>query len=193
MKNHQIEAAWTYHNGTKHSYESIRTNPHYLDWENQPLPFKIYPKLEPIPLLQQLASSGMAALSAISSIAAEPGTGANLNRQSLSEMLFLSAGITRRRKYPGGEMLFRAAACTGALYHIDLYAVCGDLSDLDAGVYQFSPQDFSLRRLRAGDYRSVLVDASAVEPAIVNAPCVIVSASTFWRNAWKYQSALLLG
>lgn len=188
MKNHQIEAAWAYHNGTKHSYESIRTNPHYLDWENQPLPFKIYPKLEPMPLLQQLSSSGMAALSALSSVAAEPGTGVHLNRQSLSEILFLSAGITRRRKYPGGEMLFRAAACTGALYHIDLYIVCGDLADLEAGVYQFSPQDFSLRRLRAGDYRSVLVNASGEEPAIVNAPWVIVSASTFWRNAWKYQS-----
>ncbi len=60
-------------------------------------------------------------------------------------------------------MLFRAAACTGALYHIDLYIVCGDLEGLEAGVYQFSPQDFSLRRLRAGDYRSVLVAASGEE------------------------------
>ena len=32
MKNHDTDAAWTYHNGTKHSYESIRRNPHYLDW-----------------------------------------------------------------------------------------------------------------------------------------------------------------
>jgi len=106
----------------------------------------------------------------------------------LAEILFLSAGITRRRSYPGGEMLFRAAACTGALYHIDIYVVCGDLADLEAGVYQFSPQDFSLRRLRAGDYRSFLVGASGEEPSITNAPCVIVSASTFWRNAWKYQA-----
>ncbi|MGH7871659.1 MAG: SagB/ThcOx family dehydrogenase, partial [Candidatus Binatia bacterium] len=96
--------------------------------------------------------------------------------------------ITRRRAHGGGEVLFRAAACTGALYHIDLYVVCGDLEELKAGVYQFSPQDFSLRRLRAGDYRSILHDASGGEPSIVNAPCVIVSASTFWRNAWKYQS-----
>ena len=108
--------------------------------------------------------------------------------KTLAEILFLSAGITRRRSYPGGEILFRAAACTGALYHIDLYVVCGNMEDLEAGVYQFSPQDFSLRRLRAGDYRSVLADASGAEPSVANAPCVIVSASTFWRNAWKYQS-----
>ena len=85
-------------------------------------------------------------------------------------------------------MLFRAAACTGALYHVDLYLVCGDVDGLDEGVYQFSPQDFSLRQLRQGDYRSVLVNASGEEPAIMNASCVIVSGSTFWRNAWKYQA-----
>src|SRR6266550_2211653 len=164
MKNREIDAAWSYHNGTKHSYESVRTSRHYLDWDNQPIPFKIYSELEPISLPEHLSSSGMPAI------------------------LFLSAGVTRRRSYPGGEMLFRAAACTGALYHIDLYLVCGELEDLEAGVYHFSPQDFSLRKLRAGDYRSFLVVASGEETSIANAPCVIVSASTFWRNAWKYEA-----
>jgi SagB-type dehydrogenase family enzyme len=188
MKNREIEAAWNYHNGTKHSYQSIRANQHYLDWENQPVPFKIYPKLEPIALPEHLSSSDVPALRAISSPGAEPDHQTAPARQTLAEILFLAGGITRRRSFPGGEMLFRAAACTGALYHIDLYLVCGELEDLEAGVYQFSPQDFSLRRLRAGDYRSFLVAASGEEPAIMNASCVIVSASTFWRNAWKYQS-----
>src|SRR5215510_10314874 len=66
MKNRDVQAAWTYHNSTKHSYQSIRTNRHYLDWENQPIPFKIYSELEPIALPKQLSSSGMAALEAIS-------------------------------------------------------------------------------------------------------------------------------
>jgi SagB-type dehydrogenase family enzyme len=188
MKNRQVEAAWVYHDTTKHSYQSIRTNPHYLDWENQPMPFKIYSKLPPIPLPQNLASAGMPALSAISTLPIPASSEARLSMQVLAEILYLSAGITRRRSYPGGAMLFRAAACTGALYHIDLYLVCGDLEGLDAGVYQFSPQDFALRRLRAGDYRSVLVSATGKEPAIASAPCAIVSASTFWRNAWKYQA-----
>lgn len=188
MKNRETEAAWEYHNGTKHSAQSIRASAHYLDWENQPTPFKIYPKLEPIPLNEHLSSSETTALLAISTSGAGLAQHSAMSSQSLAEILFLSAGITRRRKYPGGEILFRAAACTGALYHIDLYVVCGDLEDIEAGVYQFSPQDFALRRLRAGDFRSVLVNASGEEPAIVNASCVIVSASTFWRNAWKYQS-----
>jgi SagB-type dehydrogenase family enzyme len=188
MKNHEINAAWDYHNGTKHSYESVRASRHYLDWENQPMPFKVYTDLERISLPEHLSSSGIPALEAI----AEGGGGlaapASLTLQMLAEILFLSAGITRRRSHFGGEMLFRAAACTGALYHIDLYLVCSDLEGLEAGVYQFSPQDFSLRRLRSGDYRSVVVGVSGGEPRIAGAPCMIVSASTFWRNAWKYQT-----
>jgi SagB-type dehydrogenase family enzyme len=188
MKNQEIEAAWNYHNGTKHSYESVRASRHYLDWENQPMPFKVYTDLEKIPLPEHLSSAGMPALEAIAAIGTVLQPEGPVTIQTVAEILFLSAGITRRRSHFGGEILFRAAACTGALYHIDLYLVCGDIESLEAGVYQFSPQEFSLRRLRAGDFRSVLVGASADEPRLANAPCMIVSGSTFWRNAWKYQA-----
>ena len=105
----------------------------------------------------------------------------------MGELLFLCAGVTRRRRYFGGEMLFRAAACTGALYHIDVYVVAGPLADLEAGVYQFAPERFALTPLRTGDHRGALVEASGGEPAVAHAPAVLVFASTFWRNSWKYR------
>jgi SagB-type dehydrogenase family enzyme len=108
--------------------------------------------------------------------------------RDLASILYFSAGITKRKSYPGGEISFRAASCTGALYEVDLYVVCGELRDLPAGVYHFSPQDFALRRLRQGDHRSTLVRATAEHPAIVHAPVVIVSTGTYWRNAWKYRA-----
>ena len=188
MKNRETAAAWTYHDGTKHSPQSIRANAHYLDWEIQPLPFKIIRNLEPAVLNQNLSSSGMPALAAISHVAAAAGDSANVTRQTLAELLFLSAGITKRRAYPGGEMLFRAAACTGALYHIDLYLVCGNLAEIEAGVYHFSPNDFALLRLRHGDYRGVIIRSTGAEPSLSSAPAIVICASTFWRNAWKYQS-----
>src|SRR4030095_894931 len=181
MKNHEIDAAWAYHNGTKHSYQSVRSSRHYLDWENQPISFKIYPALEPSALPEHLPSSQTPALLAVSRAEATPDHQAAATLQTLAEILFLSAGITRRRKYPGGEILFRAAACTGALYEIDLYVVCGDLEDLAAGVYHFGPGDLALRRLRSGDWRGAL---SGMPPA----PLYIVSTGTYWRNAWKYQA-----
>src|SRR5437879_4450387 len=185
--NREIEVAWKYHDATKHSYTSIRTNPHSLDWANQPLPFKIYPTLEPTRLPGEMRQTGVAALSAIAeSVPAK--TQAAPDVEAVAQLLYLSAGITRQRKYSGGEIYFRAAACTGALYEVELYVVCGDLARLPAGVYHFAPAEFGLRRLRAGDYRSVLVDATGGEPAIVHAPLTIVCTCTYWRNAWKYQA-----
>ena len=185
--NRNSEAAWAYHEATKHSYLSIRANPHFLDWANQPLPFKIYPTLERLRLPGEVRPSGIAALSAIAkSVPAE--TVAVPDLGVVAQLLYLSAGITRQRKYPGGEIYFRAAACTGALYEVELYLVCGDLANLEAGLYHFAPAEFGLRRLRVGDYRAVLVEATAAEPAIAHAPVVIACTCIYWRNAWKYQA-----
>src|SRR5271157_1990669 len=185
------EAAWNYHEATKHSYTSVRTNPHSLDFDNQPLPFKIYPALEPSRLPTEVRQTGVAVLSAIAgSVPAQTLVSTNTapDLEAVAQLLYLSAGITRQRKYSGGEIYFRAAACTGALYEVELYLVCGDLANLQAGVYHFAPAEFGLRRLRAGDYRSVLVEATGGEPAIAHAPLTVVCTCTYWRNAWKYQA-----
>ena len=188
--NHNTEFAWKYHNATKHSHASVRANAHFLDFANQPLPFKAYTAPEPLPLPREVRQSGVAALSAIAeSIRAETGAANTApDLAALAELLFLSAGITRQRKHSGGEIYFRAAACTGALYEVELYVVCGNLADLEAGVYHFSPAEFALRKLRAGDYRAVLRDATGGEGAIAHAPVTIVCTCTYWRNAWKYQA-----
>src|SRR5438034_8032795 len=185
--NRNSEAAWAYHEATKHSYLSIRTNPHLLDWANQPLPFKIYPTLERLRLPGEVRPTGIAALSAIAeSVPAD--TVAVPDLRGVAQLLYLSAGITRHRKYPGGEIYFRAAACTGALYEVELYLVCGDLANLEAGLYHFAPAEFCLRRLRVGDCRAVLAEATAADPAIAHAPEIIACTCIYWRNAWKYQA-----
>jgi len=185
--NRNLEAAWAYHDATKHSYASIRTNPHFLDWSNQPLPFKIYPTLEPMVLPREVRQTGVAALSAIAESVPEK-TKASPDLEAVAQLLYLSAGITRKRSYPGREFYFRAAACTGALYEIELYVVCGNLANLEAGVYHFAPGEFGLRELRAGDHRGVLVEATSGESAVAHAPLNIVCTCTYWRNAWKYQA-----
>ena len=187
MDNWDIAATWAYHNGTKHTYESVRRNAQYLDWTNQPLSFKIYTDIEAIPLSQELTYSSGPGLASLSATAREVSGECVPEFNSLSSLLYHSAGITRRRDYGGGEIYFRAAACTGALYHIDLYLVAGDLPGLPAGVYHYGPHDNALRRLRQGDYRSVLVQATAQQAHASLAPAFIVFTCTFWRNAWKYQ------
>ncbi len=188
MSNRDIQAAWKYHDGTKHSHWSIRNNPHFLDWANRPQPFKIYPKIEPLPLPRDVPQTGVAALSAISAPAAASPADSVPDLQDLARILYFSAGITKQRATPGGEIYFRAAACTGALYEIELYVVTGALAGLDAGVYHFNPADVSLRLLRGGDFRGNLAQATALEPAVAHAAATIICTGTYWRNAWKYQA-----
>ena len=188
MNNREIQAAWKYHDGTKHSPWSIRNHPHFLDWANRPLSFKIYPQIEPLRLPRDVPQTGVAALSAISTPA--PSSRADLvpSVRDLTRLLYFSAGITKQRSYPGGEIYFRAAACTGALYEVELYVVSSDLPGLNAGVYHFNPADVSLRLLRKGDFRGNLAQATASEPTVARAPATIICTGTYWRNAWKYQA-----
>jgi SagB-type dehydrogenase family enzyme len=188
MNNRDIQAARKYHDGTKHSYWSIRNNPHSLDWANRPQPFKIYPKPEPFLLPRDVPQTGVSALSAISMTLSSSRADSVPDLQDLARIFYFSAGITKHRGSPGGEIYFRAAACTGALYEIELYIVTGDLAGVDAGVYHFNPADVSLRLLRKGDFRGNLALATALEPAVVGAPVTIICTGTYWRNAWKYQA-----
>src|SRR5580704_17190558 len=188
MNNCDVRATWKYHDDTKHSPWSVRNNPHFLDFSNRPLPFKLYPATEPRPLPRDLAQTGVTALSAIAEPVRSSRTEAVPDLHDVARILYFSAGITKQRAYPGGEIYFRAAACTGALYEIELYLVTSDLPGLDGGVYHFNPADVSLRLLRGGDFRGNLAQASAMEPAVAHAPATIICTGTYWRNAWKYQA-----
>jgi SagB-type dehydrogenase family enzyme len=187
MDNRAIEHALKYHSRTKHSVESVRRGAHFLDWANQPLLFKIYPSLEPRVLPRETPQSGVAALSAIATPGVERKEAAP-SLEQLAHLLYFSAGVTKTKRYRSGEeFLFRAASCTGALYEIELYAVCGPLPGLPAGVYHFNPGDMALRLLRDGDYRELVAAAAGNEASVLHAPVILISTGTYWRNAWKYR------
>jgi SagB-type dehydrogenase family enzyme len=153
-----------------------------LDWPNQPLPFKIYTSLEPLALPLAFSGSTVPALAAIGG-ACTPSAPV-LDLETLARLSYFSNGVTRVLR----GMPFRAAACTGALYHIELYLICGDLPGLAAGVYHYAAHDNALRCLRSGDYRHRVSRATADEPHVAAAPVIAALTSTWWRNAWKYQA-----
>lgn len=126
-ENENLDAALQYHSGTKHTYQSIRMHPNILDWDNKPLLFKIYPTLEVTRLPRDFNETRRPALSAIAAPAATSETEVIPDLDTLAPLLFFSAGVIRSKKYPQGETFFRAAACTGALYEIELYFACTDL------------------------------------------------------------------
>src|SRR5690242_6229481 len=113
---------------------------------------------------------------------------APLDLDRLAALLFFSAGVTRVKTYAGGVQIhFRAAPSTGALYQTEVYVVAGAVGGLEPGVYHFNPGDFSLRRLRAGDFRGAVALAAA-DDALASQPACVVLSAIYWRNTWKYQT-----
>src|ERR671915_470702 len=82
------EVARRFHEATKHSYESIRTRAHFLDWENKPVPFKRY--------REELPRS-------------------SLPDDDVERILRLGTGIHHVRRFAlGDEIAFRTYASAGA-------------------------------------------------------------------------------
>ena len=97
--------ALEYHERTKHSEERLRRGPHSLDWANQPLPFKIYPELEPTPLPLDYPLRELTVFEALAAPPSPSGPEAQEripDLASLARVLHLSAGITKRIPRSGG-------------------------------------------------------------------------------------------
>ena len=177
MPNSDTGAARSFHDATKLSYISLSTKPSL---------YKSYPGLPTIMLPAEPPPPEIPALNAVGGESGE--SGSPLGLQTLAQLLHYSAGLIRRSYLrSAGEVHYRAAASAGALYPIELYVVCGDLPDLDAGVYHYGPAANSLTLLRPGDFRGNLTTAAAGHPAVSDAPATIVCTCVFWRSAWKYR------
>ncbi len=175
-----------YHDRTAHSPQSVRTSGHALAWDIKPFPFKVYTELPPQTLPRELALAAIDTLHAIDARATPPA--ARIGLETLATLLYYSAGVTKKRSYPGGgEVLFRAAPSTGALYQTEVYVVAGEVDGLAPGLYHFCPGDFALRCLRRGDVRDALARAAADETVARRAATVVLT-GIYWRNTWKYQA-----
>ena len=158
------------------------------DWSIEPRPFKSYTTAETLDLPREFTPFTLPILDAI----AAPGprqSSAMPGRDALARICLLSNGILKTGGHGTNRVIeYRAAGGTGARYHVELYLVTGDLQGLDAGVYHYDAKEHTFRVLRRGDYRAALADASGGEASVANAPAVLISTSTFWRNAWRYKA-----
>jgi SagB-type dehydrogenase family enzyme len=105
---------------------------------------------------------------------------------ALADVIHLSGGITKRL----WGMPFRANACTGALYHIEICVVSADLDELAAGVYHVDIEADALVPLRSGDFRAALAAAAGHPERLSHVPIALVLTTTYWRDAWKYRARM---
>ncbi|MGH7356681.1 MAG: SagB/ThcOx family dehydrogenase, partial [Candidatus Rokuibacteriota bacterium] len=175
-----------YHDGTAHSPASVRSSAHTLEWDIKPFAFKVYVDAPALELPRDLDPLTVPALAAVAARAASRPRTMTLTR--LATLLYAAAGVTKKKTYAGGgEVLFRAAASTGALYQTEVYVAAGAVEGITPGLYHFCPGDFTLRRLRDGDWRGWLARAAADE-TLGRRAAVLVLTAIYWRNTWKYQA-----
>ena len=183
MTNWQPEVARSFHEATKHAPGAVwRARP--VSAGLIPRSYKLYADIPPLPLPSP-QPSGAPAFDCLGTV--RPPSDRALSAEVLAGVLHYSAGIVRRTRIRGREIEFRAASCTGALYHLELYVVCGAMAGLGAGVYHYGVHDRSLRRLRPGDYRPAVARALCLDDVSPGHEAFIVITSTFWRNAWRYE------
>jgi SagB-type dehydrogenase family enzyme len=192
VANADIEAARAFHEITKHSFTSVRSVPQYLDWNNRPMAYKIYPAAGAVALPRDLTLPAMPAFAALAGNAPpDPDTPLDdtpLDLANLTRILFCADGLTRRQRIGGEDYHFRAAASAGALYPVEIYLAAGEVEGLEPGLYHYSPADLKLRGLRRGDWRGLIARAAAIRPSITEARAVLVMSAIFWRSAWKYRA-----
>jgi SagB-type dehydrogenase family enzyme len=178
-----------YHERTSYSPERLRERDFEHEESNRPRPYKLYedlPRFSPDGEPDPPETAALAAVAADDAAppAAAPGPDGDLD---IGTLCHYAAGVTTEVEIGGERYRYRAAACTGALYHVDLYAVTGDCGAFSPGVYHFDPDSGAFDVLREGEYRGVLAAASGDQPGVTDAPVTFVATSEWWRNAWKYR------
>lgn len=152
-----------YHNLTKHSYESVRTNPNRLDWELQPSVFKIY-------------------TNTIDEIAFD-------QSNSKHRFLYLIAGITAKKSYPGVEYYLRTNPSAGALYPNEIYFQARNIQGFINGIYHFNIANSCFELLyNLNDFEGL--EANLGLESQYDGFIFLIS-SVYYRSAWKYKNRAL--
>lgn len=102
-----------------------------------------------------------------------------LTKDELGQLLWAAQGITTA----DGK---RTVASAGALYPLELYAVCGNVAGLTAGVYHYNPARHAISLVAAGHQREKLAETTRGQEWIATAAAVICIAAVFERTMVKY-------
>ncbi|MCS7250498.1 MAG: SagB/ThcOx family dehydrogenase [candidate division WOR-3 bacterium] len=102
-----------------------------------------------------------------------------LTLEEVSQLLWAAYGITADW---GGK----TCPSAGATYPLVIYLVAGEVKDLKPGVYQYIPEEHSLKLVLEKDVRKELMMAAWQQEYILNAPINIVIAANYERTTSRY-------
>lgn len=149
-----------YHANTKHSYNSVRTNPNQLSWEDQPSTYKNYPNTyEKYKLDLDIEEDNF---------------------------LYYIAGLTAKKSYPSGEYYLRVNPSAGALYPNELYFQARGVEGRKDGIYHYEVSTSSLTLLCPINKKEGIEPYLGYKTAM-RGYLFLVSA-VYYRSSWKYKN-----
>jgi len=171
----------------KTSYDRYRMDGHFLDWENQPNPFKKYAGIQAISLgtVSRFSEKSLWQLTSPPISQPEPKA---LNKDLIAQLLYLAGGITAKSRQAGKDFYFRSVASAGALYPAEIYVGLYDVKNLEPGIYHFGADDFALTLLRRGNFSRLLNEICSASSEDHHPPTSFFLTGIFFRSAWKYRA-----
>jgi SagB-type dehydrogenase family enzyme len=195
--NQDTERLFAYHQATKHTYHSVRTNARYLDWHNQPDPFRTYEGVPAILLPAEPGFPDVGAFALIAALAEDtklPTEDVHERREEfpldliwLSRLLWHSMGVSAWKKAPGtdGRYSLRVNPSSGNLHPTETYVALRAFAGMDDGLYHYRADRHALELRSLGAWTQQLAIALEI-PWASESRLIVGLTSIFWREAWKY-------
>jgi len=168
-----------YHEKSKHHYDRYARSPGYMDWENQPNPFRTYEgaAVVSLPLLEADPSADYMDLYERKNNPLRP-----FNLTAIAGFLELSLGLSAWKAAGASRWSLRVNPSSGNLHPTEGYLVLPRTTETVGGVYHYNPLAHAL------EHRAAISDA--LEQEIRNHfgtdGFMVGLSSIFWRESWKY-------
>ncbi|HXP78820.1 MAG TPA: SagB/ThcOx family dehydrogenase [Verrucomicrobiae bacterium] len=195
--NKDTERLFAYHQATKHTYHSVRANARYLDWHNQPDPFRTYEGVPAILLPPEpgFPNAGMfAVMAALAGKTKLPDGEASECREAiqldlnwLSRFLWHSMAVSAWKKVPGSGARYslRVNPSSGNLHPTETYVALRAFAGMEDGLYHYRADRHAIELRSRGAWTQQLARALEI-PWAAESPLIVGLTSIFWREAWKY-------
>jgi SagB-type dehydrogenase family enzyme len=170
--------ALDYHRRTKHHFQRYARSPGYMDWRNQPDPFRHYDDVQSVALPfaeTDPAGDHMA-------LYGRRQAPEHLSLQSVAVFLELSLALSAWKAYGESRWSLRINPSSGNLHPTEAHLLVPEMKGLSSGRYHYNPLQHALER-RSGIPRTVW---EAIGAHFGTDGFLVGLTSIFWREAWKY-------
>ena len=176
-----LDTVYEYHDQTKHQLQRYARSLGYMDWKNQPDPFRRYDQALTLPL-DHPHSTETPSYDSLFETCQTPA--ARINRDSISRLFFESLAISAWKQASGNRWSLRVNPSSGNLHPTEAYLIAGPIRDLSeaSAVYHYFAYGHALER------RAILTKEEwhALGHELPPDSLLISLTSIYWRESWKY-------